>query len=323
MRKVFYKRKDKELAFTLIGGLGNQLFIYFAGRYFSQKYKCVVRYTFRQLDENHPQFNSRITSFILNNEVEEKLQLKRKYTVTLVLRIINKLRARLNLVKIFKKVYSESEFNLKKEEAKLKLTLESLSTKTLPVYGFFQDFDYFKFGNNSIDFDLKSPSKWYIEMLAHARNSCPVMLHVRLGDYVVKDSKWGILDTEYYLKALELITKCLGPTHVWVFSDNFLVAKHILSEAVGLKISYIESSEGKDPAEILKLMTFGIGHVVSNSTFSFWSAYLAKESQIVIYPNPIMINQANQIRGVPENWIKQDSIWASFEKISNLKSDLF
>ena len=66
MRKVFYKHEDKELAFTLIGGLGNQLFIYFAGRYFSQKYKCVVRYTFRQLDENHPQFNSRITSFILN-----------------------------------------------------------------------------------------------------------------------------------------------------------------------------------------------------------------------------------------------------------------
>ena len=282
MRKVFYKRKDKELVFTLIGGLGNQLFIYFAGQYFSQKHKCVARYTFRQLDESHPQFNSRITSFILNNEVEEKLQLKRKYTGTLVLRILNKIRARLNLIKIFKKVYSESEFNLKKEEAKLELKLESLSTKTLQVTGFFQDFNYYKFSNNSFDLDLKSPSKWYNEMLAHVHDSNPIMLHLRLGDYVVNDSKWGILDTEYYLKALEHITKFLGPSHVWVFSDNFSLAEHILSESVGLKISYIESSKDKDPAEILKLMTFGIGHVISNSTFSFWSAYLAKKSQIVV-----------------------------------------
>jgi hypothetical protein len=311
----------KTLIFRLIGGLGNQLFIYYAGQYFSHKLNCNVKFIFSPLNIKHAQYNSRIDAFVLESQILEISRLKTKF-----LSIKKKYKAILSKIFFphifysFQEIqYFECEFETQKELINLDLKLRDFSKSEIHVEGFFQDFNYFSKLRHKKELLLAEPSEWFCTMMDEAIRKRPIIVHIRIGDYLVTDSKWGVIDVTYYAKAIRMAINVYKDKEIWVYSDNFVIARLLLKPLNNSNIIFIESSLTKNPAEVLQLMTCGVALITSNSTFSLWSAFLSSDSTMIFYPDPMFKYLPDQIRGVPRKWINVSSEWLTDEKIKKLK----
>jgi hypothetical protein len=59
----------------------------------------------------------------------------------------------------------------------------------------------------------------------------------------------------------------------------------------------------------LAILSHFEGHVISNSTFSWWGAYLANNNKIVAAPNVWFKHHLEPNLIYPENWITAKSAW--------------
>lgn len=112
------------------------------------------------------------------------------------------------------------------------------------------------------------------------RESNSVSVHVRRGDLLDPANSWILLpDMEkYYEKAFELIGKRLVNPNLYIFSDDPAWCKEAFRN-VALPIVYVSTSNNSDPLRDFYLMTQCTHHVIANSTFSWWSAWLAKSAE--------------------------------------------
>jgi len=125
-----------------------------------------------------------------------------------------------------------------------------------------------------------------------------ISIHIRRGDYV-GNSNYHQLGLEYYLKALSRI-----PNHnkkaILVFSDDLQAAKQICGD--DKNVIYV--SGGTD-IEDLCMMTMCQYHIIANSSFSWWGAYLADSKQVI---RPIkhfagaLAQRATTIDLYPKTW---------------------
>lgn len=136
----------------------------------------------------------------------------------------------------------------------------------------------------------------YKEIYNDNSQYCTVAIHFRYGDYI------GIgccLEENYYKNAIcKLIENKKfndnnRPVKIIVFSENIEQAKNIMSVCdISFQISYIDKSLGLTDLEEFWLMRNCNHYIISNSTFSWWAAYLGwNEESIVIAP-------------IVRNWIK-------------------
>jgi hypothetical protein len=92
-------------------------------------------------------------------------------------------------------------------------------------------------------------------------------LHIRRGDYLQDPNHHtNLTDTDYYDRAL----KFLNPKKLLIFSDDLSWAKNKYPE-------HRVVEETKDYLEIF-LMSFCKDNIIANSTFSWWGAWLNKNS---------------------------------------------
>ncbi len=129
-------------------------------------------------------------------------------------------------------------------------------------------------------FELKSPSDSYLRAKAEVQSVECVAVHIRRGDYLTnpKATKHhGVTPLSYFMKALEFLKKQKPGIKVYLFSDDLTWAKENL-EGTSIELN-------TNPAEEMMLMSHCSHNIISNSSFSWWSAYLNNNSQqIVIYP---------------------------------------
>jgi hypothetical protein len=143
------------------------------------------------------------------------------------------------------------------------------------IQGFFQSEKYFKHIENEIrsDFEFKdeilNPCKEMISQL----DSSPIALHIRRTDYIT-NSNHTVLDLEYYQKALDEFDK---EVTVLVFSDDpgWCNQQDIFSSDRFL------IAEGNSNYVDLCLMSLCSGHIIANSSFSWWGAWLANNNKVV------------------------------------------
>ncbi len=140
-----------------------------------------------------------------------------------------------------------------------------------------------------------------------AAGIAPVSLHVRRGDYVsnIHAAKHhGLVPLEYYHNALEEIKKNESKQiHIFVFSDDIEWAKtHIKSEH---SINFVSSPEIAYYEE-LYLMSTCAHHIIANSTFSWWGAWLnPSDTKIVIAPKQWVISRSvDTTNATPAQWIR-------------------
>lgn len=107
-----------------------------------------------------------------------------------------------------------------------------------------------------------------------------IALHVRRGDYLSKQhSLHGALDGRYYLKALEKWNQKKSNQKIVIFTDSPEIVKH--EEWIQLLNSpSVSFSDSIDPWETLMEMARYSAIICSNSTFSWWAAFIGEDKEV-------------------------------------------
>ena len=160
--------------------------------------------------------------------------------------------------------------------------------------------DIFKFHNH---IKQNKYAEYYMKKIEKSTYS--VALHVRRGDYLLKENKdnFGVCSLAYYQKAKQYIASQYPNATFFVFSDDIEWCKNNLQ---GENTILVDIPQQAPDSISLYLMTQCTGHIIANSTFSFWGAkILTKTNSINIYPSKWFSNPTWNIPNyIPENWIK-------------------
>jgi hypothetical protein len=126
-----------------------------------------------------------------------------------------------------------------------------------------------------------------------------LVIHSRLGDYR-KEVLFGVLDSDYFSKAISLVKKDSDLEKIWLFSDEPKLAFELMP--IDFRRAIVEIGRAEDaPSAILKTMMSGDRFVISNSTFSWWAAFLVDSLQVVV-PTPWFAKGEMPIDLIPEVW---------------------
>jgi hypothetical protein len=318
----------KTIFINIRGGLGNQLFCYFNGEFIKSKFNVQVKYIYNAKSNVHDKVNSKINSFNFGSNFINTKSLKFYFiTIKLVLRYfparkkkfidINKIKnLKSNL--LFDDIYDEKFVGFQKESEAIKNWLFSSKSKIFYLRGLFQDFNYF---DNQLqkNLNLKNPSDWYRQFTEECSSVNPIILHVRLGDYL-KDNggTLGVLSLEYYKSALDLLRDKYPYNQVWIFSNQTAKAKILLMPLVDKSFKFIFEAEDKDPAEVLLAMSMGSALITSNSTFSLWSAKMSNDLSSIVVPDPFFKTLPIYSQNFHNSWVKLNSKWLTQEEINQL-----
>jgi hypothetical protein len=182
-----------------------------------------------------------------------------------------------------------------------------------PLYldGFFQTEKYFKDKEKEIraDLTLKNPlgqeAQKASARIQNAGNS--VSLHVRRGDYVSDpktNQRHGLCGPNYYSQALERMTSKIGKDiTVFVFSDGIDWVKENMP--IPFPAVYVSSSEIADYEELI-IMSQCHHHIIANSSFSWWGAWLnPRPDKVIIAPSQWVRTTRFDLKDiVPSGWIR-------------------
>lgn len=120
-----------------------------------------------------------------------------------------------------------------------------------------------------------------------------VAIHVRRGDYVNNDFYVDLFATGYYERAM----KEFPEAKFVVFSDDIEWCKaQPIFDTCGFSV---ESSEVDD----LNLMASCNGHIIANSSFSWWGAWLSPNKGKVVAPKEWFTDNVERI-ALPAHWIR-------------------
>jgi len=167
------------------------------------------------------------------------------------------------------KLYSETNFSYES------LILD-VSDNTA-VDGYFQSYKYFEDYKNEIfkEFTFKDEilNKCKSEISKYTN---PVAIHIRRGDQVAHPGMWNV-SLEYIQAALEQFSD--AEYTFLIFSDDIEWCKQVFPEGVVF-------IEGNNQYEDLCLMSLCNHNVISNSSYSWWAAYLNQnKNKKVVVPN--------------------------------------
>jgi hypothetical protein len=173
--------------------------------------------------------------------------------------------------------YSQNLNTLKEKSFELDKQFVNSQEESFDIYGFFQSYKYFEHISNEIleDFTFKNKiaNKTY-EIYNNLENPCSI--HVRRGDYITNPNH-SVLDVEYYFKSIEKIGK---DKQFLVFSDDVEWCRSFKAFR-GENFIYSEDfTKGREHYD-LSLMTLCKDHIISNSTYSWWGAWLSKSNNVI------------------------------------------
>ena len=137
-----------------------------------------------------------------------------------------------------------------------------------------------------------------------------LLIHMRRGDYM-KENKIGCLSDSYFKKAITLALSLQKYRELWFVVEEEDMTSQILPLESDLPYK-IFTKKDFNTIETLILISMASGHVISNSTFSWWGAYLShikKRSGNVIAPNPWFKHMAPPNKLIPSKWTLLDAEW--------------
>lgn len=139
------------------------------------------------------------------------------------------------------------------------------------------------------------------------KNTESVSIHVRRGDYLTNASAaafHGVCSPRYYQDALAYLKKKLGDqVKLYVFSDDPDWVKDHLFQ--GESFTLLRHNSGSDSYKDLLLMACCKHHIIANSSFSWWGAWLGDEDGMQIAPSQWFLDQTIQTQDLyPTSWIR-------------------
>ena len=149
--------------------------------------------------------------------------------------------------------------------------------------GFWQYPDYFAGCESQIRAELM-PSVGLREpdaaILKRIKDVNSISIHVRRGDYLTSGRFMGVLPMAYYTGAMAWMLERIENPHFFVFSDDpDWTRSNILIDA---PVDYM-AHKGVDTAfNDFHLMTQCRHHIIANSSFSWWAAWLSSNTTPVV-----------------------------------------
>lgn len=292
------ERKDDEMVIIRMwSGLGNQLFIY--GLY--EKMRSLGKETYIYRDRrNYASFVKRGNMNIsyqlpllhLNPvEFPEPERIKRYFpSNTWSVRIMRKLDRR---------VYYEEPAHCGTFDPNI------LNKDNAFLSGNFQSEMYFEdvgdIIRNKIHF-VGSNDNEFSELLSKMREENSVSLQVRLTDYVREKDFFGeIYNSDYYKRSIEKIKEKVSNPVFYLFSDDLETAQKILSEH---KIIPVSVNSGMKSYLDMFLMSQCKHHIIANSSFGWWGAWLNSYNDKIVIAPKRWLNTIEAPDICPKSWIR-------------------
>lgn len=171
------------------------------------------------------------------------------------------------------------------------------------IKGWFQNEKYFMQYRDILlkEITLKKEIEIDLKLQRILQNENTVAIHIRRGDY----RRLGLaLNIDYYKKAIEYISQHEENPYFLVFSDEIKWVKQNMTFPAHTCFMNI-NGEWKDYEELM-LMSYCRHNIISNSTFSWWAAWLNKnENKKVIAPKRwVFIGDKKELDIAPDNWIR-------------------
>lgn len=139
-----------------------------------------------------------------------------------------------------------------------------------------------------------------------AKVDTPLIVHVRLGDYLNEPS-FGIPNLKYYEEAILKIFNPAKHKAIWLFSDDVNTSLDRIPEHLREVTCVFNQVDGSD-LNTLVAMTLGSDYVIANSSFSWWAARLrVKENASVAYPTPWFKKMEDPQDLVPNDWLPYEA----------------
>jgi hypothetical protein len=157
------------------------------------------------------------------------------------------------------------------------------------------------------DFTFKLPlSSLNAELAEKIQQVNAVSLHVRRGDYVnnpLTTATHGLCSLEYYRTAIKYISEKTQQPHFIVFSDDIEWVKNNLQ--IDFPLQYVDHNHGAESYNDMRLMSLCKHHIIANSSFSWWGAWLNPSAdKIVVAPARWFANETNTQDLIPQNWVR-------------------
>ncbi|MEH6307019.1 alpha-1,2-fucosyltransferase [Olivibacter sp. CPCC 100613] len=131
--------------------------------------------------------------------------------------------------------------------------------------------------------DLK-PSKNFDLLNELEQSEQSVAIHIRRGDYLKDPYLGGLVNLDYFEKAISLIRGQVEKPIFYIFSDDILWCKENLplndNEA-----NFIDWNKGAESYLDMQLMSNCKHAIISNSSFSWWAAWLnTNPDRLIVVP---------------------------------------
>jgi hypothetical protein len=171
----------------------------------------------------------------------------------------------------------------------------------LYLSGYFQSEKYFnKYAEDIRElFSCKDTENKLRDHISQIEYTCSI--HVRRGDYLKYPNKHSQSPTEYYDTAISLVKEQNPNVTFLIFSDDIQWCKN---HFIGNEYTFIE---GFEDWEDLILMSICDANIITNSTFSWWAAWLGETpGKLIIAPEKWFGPEGPQDQQdiIPERWTK-------------------
>lgn len=281
------------LIVRLWGGVGNQLFQYAFGQYMSDVLKQEIYYDIGSFGHS-----DKLRKFELGHLLHDiVLYDTPKYFFSRYRGVVGKALASLFEFYPGNMIVREREMG--------KWNFSSCNSSKIYFQGYWQEVKYAEFilKKGLLNFDLRIMP---IQLLNYYNsiivNPNSVSIHVRRGDYFSSNNIkiYGVCDKIYYEKAINEIVKINPQSYFYIFSDDLQWVKRNLN--IRSEVTLIRNYDVSQYWYIF-LMSKCKYNIISNSTFSWWGAFLNdNDSKIVISPQKWTLNSDLTI--ALDTWVK-------------------
>lgn len=292
----------------LWGGLGNQMFQYACGYAVAKRNNTDLlldtRFYTEEYLEKNPHFSKQkpnilqfpLDFYSVTNEDNryKAISFFQERSVSRLIRLPNKFNIKID----------DDILYCKETRLKYLRYINELRHENIYLDGYWQCEGYFKEFRDDIKRQYTRHSEKAKQSADDigALSSCSVAVHVRLGDFSSSKKRKitrcnSIVNPKYYINAMEMMRERIPNSQFYIFSNDMKKAKELLD---GYNCCFVNEDRTLSDFDEFEVMSLCKHHIISNSTFSWWAAWLASDDGYTISPDYFAGNE--QI--IPDSWTK-------------------
>ena len=297
------------------GGLGNQMFQYSFARYLQDKFQDEVaidisKYEYEKIEfRDYELFNFNISKDWVVDKTQ-KSRLRRfgvgyifYLIITWIYLKINRNRIEIKFISLYQRVINF--FGFYRTHFGEKIEPRDSFTKEKFVRGMWFRPDIVQKMDKSIRNELKVITPITPEnqrVLDKIKDTNSVAMHIRRGDYV--DLGLVICDISYYKRCMDKMADLVEQPMFFIFSDDISWVKENLKTDYNMFFVDNKNSAPED----MRLMYNCKHFIMSNSTFSWWGAYLGSATDKKVIVPEVWSKNGKRSKLILDNWIVERTI---------------